>query len=364
MLPAAGPAARAACALLGALLPFAACNPSQPAAASPDMHTPAASGLLVDYKPSPAMGVSAAPLFSWVVPHLPPVPHCTNLAATNQLQHSYQLQVIQSGGHGAGVVGGAQVFARGTIHHAGVHDTGRVIAAQSSGVEAGLGLRAGTTYEWRVRMWASADASDTCASGWAHGRLTTALFVRLFEFCRWLGKREEQNHRCAPAPLPARPAPTVPSSADTCAVSSTGACSSVCVGGQGAGGSSSTGGGPLTLWTGLCYLPRRTRAGHVHVDVILARAKRTASPLSPFGLGRRAWRRRYSPWLPRQAARPRATSRACGKATAVRMATGFPSRLHKRWPRLKLKAQVAPRCTTRPAAHFGITKWSTSGTAP
>ena len=53
----------------------------------------APTGLMVDFKSSPSVGVSASPSFSWIVPHLPSPADggCLGITEHDQLQHSYQL---------------------------------------------------------------------------------------------------------------------------------------------------------------------------------------------------------------------------------------------------------------------------------
>ena len=119
------------------------------------------SGLLVDGRRTPAVGIaSAAPRYTWVVPHLA-------CGATNQRQVAYQLQVRPR----AGVLA----------------DTGRVESGDSVDVvPGGAGLKQlspTTRYSWRVRAWTdgcSADASEW--SSWAH--FQTAPFSGLSALCR------------------------------------------------------------------------------------------------------------------------------------------------------------------------------------
>ena len=139
-------------------------------------------GLLVDYKPSPAMGVSASPLFSWVVPHLQRNPACTSIEGTNQMQHSYQLQVLP--------ISAVYDFDEESTPAAALFDSGRR-ATQSA--EALLSpqygaLQAGATYRWRVRTWSSPDTDDACSSAWASTASCVAPHASLWythsPFCR------------------------------------------------------------------------------------------------------------------------------------------------------------------------------------
>jgi hypothetical protein len=111
---------------------------------------PSPTGLLVDFKASPSMGVTASPAFTWVVPHLPRSSACALRGVNNQLQHSFQIQV--------GLAGTSTVL----------HDSGRLTSAQSANVgyistavnQPANQLAAGTTYSWRVRAWTSADQAS------------------------------------------------------------------------------------------------------------------------------------------------------------------------------------------------------------
>ena len=128
---------------------------------------PAPTGLQCDWRATPSVGVSASPSFAWVVPHLPRRAGCGASRSavvddTDQLQHSYQVQVLAGAGEAL------------VLHH----DTQRVVANKSSSVALALlpALLPGTTYTWRVRVWTSVDREEACASDWALGRFATALF--------------------------------------------------------------------------------------------------------------------------------------------------------------------------------------------
>lgn len=143
-------------------------------------------GLLCDWKASPAVGVSASPSFAWVVPHLARRSGCglhtaTSRAAavdeTEQLQHAYQMQVVAAS-------------SSGTASEVVLHDTGRTLDARSANVQlqlTELELLPGMAYVWRVRTWTSADVAEACASEWAAGRFTTALFNGFNASAIWLG---------------------------------------------------------------------------------------------------------------------------------------------------------------------------------
>lgn len=123
-------------------------------------------GLMADFKSTPSMGVTALPKLSWIVPHLPPSTACAGISATNQLQHSYQVQLALGAADG-GWEDGVSLL----------HDSGRVVSDVSANVllDAAPQLAPGTSYTWRVRTWSSADG-DFCASSWATGRFVTSLF--------------------------------------------------------------------------------------------------------------------------------------------------------------------------------------------
>ena len=94
--------------------------------------------LQVDYRNTPSVGVSRNPSFSWVVPHLPPTDGCDLVSQTNQLQHSYHLQLI---------------LAHGTVAETLVHDSGRLLDNRSINLVLGPAppaLLAGTSYTWRL----------------------------------------------------------------------------------------------------------------------------------------------------------------------------------------------------------------------
>ena len=120
--------------------------------------------LQVDYRNTPSVGVSRNPSFSWVVPHLPPIDGCNLVSQTNQLQHSFHLQLI---------------LAHGTVAETLVHDSGRLLDNRSINIVLGTSAPAllpGTSYTWRLRVWNSADQDDRCGSGWAIVRMPTSLF--------------------------------------------------------------------------------------------------------------------------------------------------------------------------------------------
>ena len=56
---------------------------------------------------------------------------------------------------------------------------------------AAASLPAGTTFTWRVRTWASPDAEEACASAWATGTFTTALFDGFAAEPIWLAAAAE-----------------------------------------------------------------------------------------------------------------------------------------------------------------------------
>ena len=121
-------------------------------------------GLLCDWRPSPSVGVSAEPSFSWVVPHLFR-PHGCGLVGsaadddeTDQLQHSYQLQIAPI----------AAASATGLLQDI-LHDTHRTVDARANMVLATQpALEPGTTYTWRVRVWTSAAAGEGCVRQLRH----------------------------------------------------------------------------------------------------------------------------------------------------------------------------------------------------
>ena len=152
-------------ALLAAIALLAVCTAGRALPVSSGSVVPSA--LQVDWKATPSVGVLASPLFAWSVPHLRRGDGCGSAAAgadePDQLQHSYQLQLVS---------------AAGTPAEALLHDSGRTLSDASSSVVLGAApaLTAGTSYGWRVRVWTSADKAEGCASGWGSGRFTTALF--------------------------------------------------------------------------------------------------------------------------------------------------------------------------------------------
>jgi hypothetical protein len=217
-----------------AALPAAA-----PAGAAPEssVHdTNAPTGLLVDMRPHPAVGVSARPVVSWVVPHL--LPPANNKSQTrqqeggedetNQLQSSYQLQVFTL------PTGGLDDCDKSLMRH----DSGRQPSGRSANVDLlasaaagggallpGASLRPGTAYTWRVRVWTRGRASSGAAAGailegeglasaWARGRFTTALFDGWAEAAHpiWLAGAGERGTPAAIAGAAAAPpAPSVAS---------------------------------------------------------------------------------------------------------------------------------------------------------
>jgi hypothetical protein len=111
----------------------------------------APTGLLTDYKRSPAGGVRSVPSFTWVVP-----------ACETESDHTlsaYQLTVTHQGRD--------------------VWDSGKTAGTDSTYVAyAGPALEAGTAYEWTVSTWtASGAGGSTCASSpSAPSTFITALF--------------------------------------------------------------------------------------------------------------------------------------------------------------------------------------------
>jgi alpha-L-rhamnosidase len=97
----------------------------------------APSGLLCDYQRDPALGVRAAPYFTWIVPPC---------GSPDQSQIAYRI-VVQA------VVGGATVW-----------DSGKVFSNESTYVPyAGPALGASTKYTWAVQTWTQACQSPASA---------------------------------------------------------------------------------------------------------------------------------------------------------------------------------------------------------
>lgn len=143
--------------------------------------SPRPTGLMVDFKSSPAAGVSAAPAFSWIVPHIPAADGCGGLRATDQRQHSYQLQI----GHAA------NSWSDEDADVLTLHDSGRLVTDQSANVRLAEPLAPGTAFTFRVRTWSS-DEGEACSSEWATGRFTTALFDGFAAQPIWLGAKEPE----------------------------------------------------------------------------------------------------------------------------------------------------------------------------
>ena len=99
--------------------------------------TSAPTGLLVDYKTSPSLGVRQAPHFGWIVPPC-------DAGGADHLQTAYQLVVSTSG------MGGL------------VWDSGKVTSDDSTYVAyGGPALSPGAPYVWKVTTWTAATAAAT-----------------------------------------------------------------------------------------------------------------------------------------------------------------------------------------------------------
>ena len=106
--------------------------------------------LLSDFHRSPALGVSSAPQFSWVVSHISGDSNSV-CDATNQLQTAHQIQVSLSTNFITRLVWDSGVVASGESHRVSY---------------AGPQLLPGARYWWRVRTW----SSSSCQSAWSYPR--------------------------------------------------------------------------------------------------------------------------------------------------------------------------------------------------
>jgi hypothetical protein len=138
-------------------------------------------GLMADFKSTPSMGVTGTPKLSWIVPHLRSSTECAGVMETNQLQHSYQVQLVHGAKDGEWEDDASLL-----------HDSGRIVSDASANVllDSAPQLAPGTSYAWRVRTWSSADG-QSCASSWATGRFVTALFDGFAAQPVWLAQQPD-----------------------------------------------------------------------------------------------------------------------------------------------------------------------------
>eukprot|EP01046_Picozoa_sp_COSAG06_P023084 COSAG06_NODE_1818_length_8294_cov_40.638560_5_plen_735_part_00 len=110
----------------------------------------APTGLMVDFKRSPSLGVRAKPTFTWIVPA------CAS--GTDHNQAAYQIAITGPGGKS-------------------VWDSGKVASAASSNVEYGgaAPLAAATPFNWTVTTWTEGSSAPCESAPSAPGSFVTAL---------------------------------------------------------------------------------------------------------------------------------------------------------------------------------------------
>ena len=137
-------------------------------------------GLLADLRPSPSLGVSVQPSFSWVVPAVPTL-------GPGQTQQAFQVRVSGPAGVSA-------------------WDSGRVASAQQSHVQCPVTLAAAAKYQWEVLVQVRDGAGATAEVNSTAATLVTALSA-------W-DARTRPIWPALPPPAPPSPAPHPPANAE------------------------------------------------------------------------------------------------------------------------------------------------------